>query len=108
VDAYYFSEAATNNELDLSWIRGRIVGAIEVQKALGITGNQRSARLNKAADLIDAKRQFLVSRTKENVGTEECIPVIWSGCWGIFQVRAAMGQAWAMHHFNPETGICDP
>jgi hypothetical protein len=62
--AYYF-RTSDQHELDLVLDLGNDVWAVEI-KLTGTPGSDDMARLEKAADMIDATRRFLVSQTSRS------------------------------------------
>lgn len=65
-EAYYF-RTSDQHELDLVLDLGRELWAVEI-KLTTAPGSRDLQRLNKAADMIDAKRRFLVSQTRVPTG----------------------------------------
>ena len=69
--AYYF-RTADQHELDLVLDFGKEIWAVEV-KLTSSPSTDDVARLNKAADIINASRRFLVSQTRKPAGNERCL-----------------------------------
>jgi len=72
-NAYYF-RTSDQYELDLVLDFGKELWAVEV-KLTASPGPNDLKRLNKTADMIGAKRRFLVSQTKTVTGDERCASV---------------------------------